>query len=200
MKRVASYREMDLHLLRRTDNEMLHVGRSNNASSMAASLGSGHAFEVRLAALFPGLGPRLPEVHQRVTGHVTNGWHVAGLQDALKAVLAAWETAQAAPAPAPQVPSGQASDTAATETDSTETTEACSARASELQKYLEMRPYGEADKAIDVARVLTEKLGKEASVQLLKNAKHCSLMGANGKKRKVLKEGCPRGKAWRVRK
>ena len=50
MKRVASYREMDLHLLRRTDNEMLHVGRSNNASSMAASLGSGHAFEVRLAA------------------------------------------------------------------------------------------------------------------------------------------------------
>ena len=83
-------------------------------------------------------------------------------------MLAALETAQTQPAPAPQVPNGQASD-AATETESTETTEACSARVSELEKYLEMCPYGEADKVIDVARGLTEKLGKEATAQLLKN-------------------------------
>ena len=188
---------MDLHLLRRTDNEMLHLGRSNNASSMAAGLGSGHAFEVRIAALFPGLGPRLPEVQQRVPGHVANGWHVAGLQEALKAVLAALETAPA-PAPVPHA-AGQASD-AAMETDSSETSEASSAVVSELHKHLEMCPHVEADKFVDVARALTEKLGKEAAAKLLKNAKYCSLMSANGTKQKLLKEGCPRGRAWRVRK
>ena len=98
MKRVAGPREMaDLHLLRRTDNEMLHIGRSDDTSGFATALGSGHAFEVRIAALFPGLGPRLPEVQQRAPGHVANGWHRADLQEALTAVLAASTAVQAAP-------------------------------------------------------------------------------------------------------
>ena len=72
-------------------------------------------------------------------------------------------------------------------------------RANELEKYLEACPYAEADKAADVTRALTERLGKEAAVQLLRGAKQCVLKDANGKKRKVLKEGCPKGKAWRLR-
>ena len=184
---------------------MLHIGHSNNAGSFAAALGNGHAFEVRIAALFPGLGARLPEVLRQAPGHVTNGWHRAGLLEALTAVTAALTPTQTLPpgetTAGPEVvpeEAGQASDAAAMETDS-DATEACSARANELEKYLETCPYAEADKAVEVTRALTGKLGKEAAMQLLRGAKQCVLKDANGKKRKVLKEGCPKGKAWRLR-
>ena len=196
MKRVAGLREMaDLHLLRRTDNEMLHIGRSDDTSGFATALGSGHAFEVRIAALFPGLGPRLPEVQQRAPGHVANGWHRADLQEALTAVLAASTGVQAAP-PCETL----AGPRVATETDRAGATKACGAGASELEKHLEACPYTEADSAVDVARALKEKLGKEAAGHLLRGARRCVLKGVDGKKRKVLKEGCPKGKAWRMRK
>ena len=199
MKRVARYREMDLHLLQRTDSELLHIGRSDDASSLAMALGSGHAFEVRIAALFPGLGPRLPEVQRGVPGHMANGWHRARLQEALKAVVAAVTDAQAAPcntATEPRLAAcGKAGDATAMETGSSEAT-----KAGGLEKHLEVCPYTEADRATDVVRALTEKLGKEAAAQLLRGARQCVLKGADGKKRKVLKEGCPKGKAWRLRK
>ena len=206
---------VDLHLLKRTDCELLHCGRSSNAGSFAAALASGHAFEVQIAALYPGLGAKLPEVQRRMKGHVRNGWHRAGLHDALGALAAAL-TPQAATAfdaateptqaatPAPAGPAqeepGQASDAAeaAMETDAADK-DADNERVRELRKHLEPCPYFEADKVTTVAQALRARLGNEVAARLLQGAKQSVLKDSCGKKRKVLKEGCPKGKAWRVR-
>ena len=198
---------MDLHLLRRTDSELLHLGRSNNASSFAAALGSGHAFEVQIAAMCPGLGARLPEVQRRMGGHVKNGWHSTGLHTALAAVAAAVMPAQlvapgdtAAGVEPVQDELGKPSHATngAMETEPPKATEA-SEEVMELRKHLETCPYLEADKTVDVTRALRAALGKEAATRLLRGAKQCVLKGRDGKKRKVLKEGCAKGQAWRVK-
>ena len=72
-------------------------------------------------------------------------------------------------------------------------------RVSELRKHLEPCPYIEADKVVDVAQALRARLGKGAAERLLLGARRSVLKDSCGKKRKVLKEGCPTGKAWRVR-
>ena len=203
----------DLHLLKRTDSELLHCGRSSNARSFAAALANGHAFEVQIAALYPGLGAKLPEVQRRMGGHVRNGWHRVGLHDALGALAATLTpeaataldaAAEPAPAAAPtpvgpaQEEPGHASDATAMETDAADE-DANTERVSELRKHLEPCPYKEADKVTTVAQVLRARLGKDAAERLLLGAKQSVLKDSCGRKRKVLKEGCPTGKAWRVR-
>ena len=60
-------------------------------------------------------------------------------------------------------------------------------------------PIQEADKVNAVAQALRARLGKDAAERLLLGAKQSVLKDSCGRKRKVLKEGCPTGKAWRVR-
>ena len=198
-----------LHVLQRSDSELLHVARSDDATKCAAALGSDQAFDVDVAALLPGLGPWLPAAQQRLRAPVKGCWYKAPLPVVLGAVAASMEQAAGPTAPAGPEGEGDAMEIcegARSEaglvgprgvTKATPTAEAEGAEP--LQEYLEVCSIAEADKAADVMRALREKLGKEAAKQLLRNARQVTLASADGKKRRVFKVGQVRGQALRLR-
>ena len=183
----------DLHVLRRTDSELLHVARSDDATKCAAALGGDHAFDVEVAALLPGLGPQLPCVQQHLGMPVKGCWYAAPLPLVLEAVAASVAQPAVPAAPAVDMPVGEAS---------VEAMEGCSeepgADADPLRQYLEPCSIAEADKAADVLRMLREKVGKEATELLLRGARQVTLAGADGRKRRVSKAGRTRGEALRL--
>jgi len=189
-------REVLAHLsvLRRTDSELLHVARSDDATKCAAALGSDQAFDVEVAALLPGLGPQLPCVQQRLGKPVRGCWYAAPLPLVLGAV--ATSMVQPAVPAAPEVAvTGGGDSVGAMETCSEE----AEGEADPLQQYLEPCSIAEADKAADVLRALRQKAGKEATEQLLRGARQVTLAAADGKKRRVFKAGRTRGEALRLK-
>ena len=184
----------DLHVLRRTDSELLHVARSDDATKCAAALGSDHAFDVEVAALLPGLGPQLPRVQQHLGRPVKGCWYAAPLPLVLGAVATSMAQPAVPAAPAADMPVG-GGGAEAMETGSEEP----GAEAEPLQQYLEPCSIAEADKAADVLRALRERVGKEAAALLLRGARQVTLAGADGKKRRVYKAGRVRGEALRLK-
>jgi hypothetical protein len=201
----------DLHVLRRSDSELLHVARSDDAVKCAAALSSDQAFDVQVAALLPGLGPWLPAVQQRLRAPVKGCWYAAPLPAVLGAMAASMEQAAGPAAPAGpeggddvmEICEGVCSEAGLAGprrvTKAAPVVEGEGADADPLQEYLEVCSIAEADKAADVTRALGERLGKEAAKQLLRSARQVALAGADGKKRRVFKAGRVRGQALRLR-
>jgi hypothetical protein len=180
----------DLHVLRRTDSDLLHVARSDDAARCAAALGSGQAFEVEVAAVLPGLGAQLPAVQQRLGAPVRACWYAAPLA----VVLSALAASMAQPEPAAAADAGPVGG------ESTDAMESCEEEeAGPLQQYLEPCSIAEADKAADVLRALRERLGKQEADAVLRCARQVTLAGADGKKRRVFKAGRVRGQALRLK-
>lgn len=159
-----------LHVLRRTDSDLLHIGRSDNTADCALALSAEQAFDIEVCLSLPNMGEQLPALQRRLGAPVKGCWYAA----ALPAVLSAMASSLAEPPAAPASEEG-------------------------LLQHTERCPIAEADKASDVMRALREKLGKDVADQLLRDAKQVTLAGADGKKRRVYKAGCARGQALRVR-
>lgn len=82
-------------------------------------------------------------------------------------------------------------------------TDAGSAGSSEApdgwQEYLEQVPILAASRATDVLHVARGRLGRKAAGQLFPRRMQTVLRGDDGKNRRVFKQGCPRGLAWRLK-
>ncbi|OYV32740.1 MAG: hypothetical protein B7Z80_26045 [Rhodospirillales bacterium 20-64-7] len=166
---------MDLHLVRRADNGLLQVHRSNDASAWAEALASGHAFDVEVLAIFPEMGERLPQVLWQLGSPLKGNWYEESLTSALRALLDALEDKAGEGAVVAQPP----------------------AAPSCLEELLEPCRNVEADAAVAVRESLSERLGKEASKELLAGLSQVVLPDASGRKRRVFRDS--EGRALRLR-
>jgi hypothetical protein len=169
---------MDLHLVRRADNGLLQVHRSNDAGAWAEALASGRAFEVEVLAVFPRMGERLPQVLWQLGAPLKGNWYEEGLAAALRALLNALEDGEAATAVA-KPPTEAAAD------------------ATRLEAVLEPCKNVEADAAVVVREALSARLGKEAAKELLGGLSQVVLPDASGRKRRVFRDSG--GRALRLR-
>lgn len=179
----------NLCVLRRTDCELLHVARCDDAAACAAALRSGKAYAVEVVAVLFGLGPQLPVVQQRLALQVRCWWHAAPVA----VVLSALAASMAEPEPA------AAADAGPVGADAMESCQEEGQEAGPLQCYLEPCSIAEADKAVDVLRALQERLGKQGAEEVLRCARQVTLAGADGRKRRVFKAGHVRGEALRLK-
>ena len=74
---------MDLHVLKRSDSELLHIFWGDDPQELAAQLSAQQAFSVSVILSVRGVGGLLRGL--KVPGHVRNGWHAISL-----ACVATW--------------------------------------------------------------------------------------------------------------
>ena len=191
----------DLHVLCRSDSNLLHIACSDDVARCAARLDADQAFDVKIAALLPGLGCHLPAVQRHLRAPVKGHWYAVALPAALQAMAAGVPHIAACGAEAAETcRDGETLSHSDSGTGAVSVGSSIRAEVDEeWRQFLEPCTIAEADRAVVVLRALREKLGKPVTKQVLRNARQVALKGSDGVKRRVWKVGHVRGQALRLR-
>ena len=81
----------DLYVMKYSNrDDVVKIGRSSNIENRRRDLESGHAFYIRVVAVFPSCGPHEQQVHQRLNMFKAKGagreWFTVSSEQAIKAI------------------------------------------------------------------------------------------------------------------
>jgi hypothetical protein len=188
-----------LHVLRRTDTQIIQVACSDDAVAYAAALSKDQAFEVEVLAVLNGAGGLLEAVQRDLGPSVKGAWYNKGLGEVLASVVEALESEDSLPVEDEERPPKRQRP-AQEELEAQPEPRQPTTLPAALAEHLEICRSSEAPKALEVIRALKQRLSTEAAHALLKDLHQVSVSDAAGHKRRILKPAsCARGEALRLR-